>query len=196
MTVHHARVLALAAVLVGISAVGPSTRLHAQQALADLPLDELHALAEQGDAVAQFNLGVMYENGRGVPQDDAYAGGWYRLAADQGYADAQFNLGIMYAFGVGMPQDYAEAVRWYRLAADQGHAPAQGNLGDMYADGQGVPKDYVDAHLWLNLAAAQSSGEDRDRRVKARDDLAERMTAEQLAEARRRAREWTPTPEP
>ena len=232
MTVHHARVLALAAVLVGISAVGPSTRLHAQQALADLPLDELHALAEQGDAVAQFNLGVMYENGRGVPQDDAYAGGWYRLAADQGYADAQFNLGIMYAFGVGMPQDYAEAVRWYRLAADQGHADAQfnlgvmyafgvgmpqddaeavrwyrraadqgharaqGNLGDMYADGQGVPKDYVDAHLWLNLAAAQSSGEDRDRRVKARDDLAERMTAEQLAEARRRAREWTPTPEP
>jgi len=57
----------------------------------------------------------------------------------------------------------------------------------MYANGQGVPQNYVEAHMWFNLAAAQSSGENRDRYVKARDDLAERMTAEQLAEAQRRA---------
>ena len=55
-------------------------------------LDELRALAEQGDATAQFNLGIMYDNGRGVPQDDAEAVRWYRLAADRGHATARFNL--------------------------------------------------------------------------------------------------------
>ena len=83
MTVHHARIIALAAVLIGISALVPSTHLHAQQPLADSTLDEVRALAEQGDADAQFNLGIMYANGRGVPQDDAEVVRWYRLAADQ-----------------------------------------------------------------------------------------------------------------
>ena len=72
--------------------------------------------AEQGDATAQFNLGVMYANGEAVR--------WYRLAAEQGYAAAQFNLGVMYANGEGVPEDDAEAVRWYRLAAEQGYATA------------------------------------------------------------------------
>ena len=61
---------------------------------------------------AQFNLGVMYLNGRGVPQDDAEAVKWHRLAAEQGYASAQFNLGVMYLNGRGVPQDDAEAVKW------------------------------------------------------------------------------------
>ncbi len=69
-------------------------------------------------------------------------------------------------------------------------------LGLIYQDGRGVPQDYVEAHLWFNLAAAQSSGEDRERNVNNRDDLAARMTPEQIADAQRRAREWTPTPEP
>ena len=79
--------------------------------------------AEQGYASAQFNLGVMYLNGRGgegVPQDDAEAVKWYRLAAEQGYASAQFNLGVMYLNGRGVPQDDAEAVKWHRKAAEQG----------------------------------------------------------------------------
>ena len=69
-----------------------------------------------------------------MPEDDAEAARWYRLAADQGLADAQNNLGLMYDNGEGVPEDDAEAVRWYRLAADQGDAGAQ-NLGVMYADG-------------------------------------------------------------
>lgn len=60
----------------------------------------------------------------------------------------------------------------------------------MYDIGRGVPQDYVEAHMWANLAAAQSSGEDRDRWVKNRDISAAKMTAEQIAEAQRRAREW------
>jgi len=64
-------------------------------------IDALRARAEQGDANAQFNLGVMYANGRGVPQDDAAAVRWFRLAADQGNAGAQHNLGFMYGTGAG-----------------------------------------------------------------------------------------------
>ena len=118
---------------------------------------------------------------------------WYRLAANHGHASAQHALGFMYAKGKGVPQDAAEAVRWYRLAADQGHVGAQNNLGVSYAKGDGVPQDDIEAHMWANIAVAQSSGEDRDRRVKNRDIDAAKMTAEQIAEAQRRAREWMAT---
>ena len=149
--------------------------------------------AEQGDAGAQFMLGVMYDFGRGVPKDYVQAVKWYRLAADQGDARAQYNLGVMYDFGRGVPKDYVQAVKWYRLAADQGDARAQSNLGAMYALGQGVPKDYVLAYMWRNLAAAGASDADiRERAVKARDALATMMTPAQVAEAQRMSREWQP----
>ena len=96
-------------------------------------LDETRRLAEQGDADAQTNLGAMYDNGTGVPQNYSEAVKWYRLAAEQGIATAQYNLGAMYANGEGVPQNDAEAVKWYRLAAEQGYADAQNNLGIMYA---------------------------------------------------------------
>ena len=142
--------------------------------------------AEQGHAGAQYNLGLMYGTGRGVPQDDAEAVRWYRLAAEQGNATAQLNLGVMYGNGESVPQDDAEAVRWYRLAAEQGDAIAQYNLGVVYSNGEGVPQDYVSAHMWFNLAAA--TGHDDAR--KARENVAARMTREQIAEAQARAREW------
>ena len=113
----------------------------------------LRASAAQGDADAQFNLGVMYAEGYGVTQDYVEAGAWYRLAADQGDAKAQFNLGVMYAEGYGVPQDAAEAVAWYRLAAEQGDPDAQTNLGGMYAEGRGVPQDAAEAVAWYRLAA-------------------------------------------
>src|SRR6185295_14898707 len=94
-------------------------------------------LAEQGLAPAQFNLGVMYRHGEGVPQDIQEAVKWYLKSAEQGYAPAQFNLGVMYRHGEGVPQDAREAVKWYRRAAEQGHAWAQNNLGVMYEVGQG-----------------------------------------------------------
>ena len=85
-------------------------------------LQEWRPLAEQGDAGAQFNLGVMYMNGYGVPQDYAEAVRWYRLAAEQEYADAQNNLGVMYEKGQGVSQDYERAMELYRKAANQGDA--------------------------------------------------------------------------
>ncbi len=135
----------------------------------------------------------MYANGEGVPPDDAEAVRWYRLAADQEHPTAQFTLGNLYARGQGVPRDETEAARWSRLAAEHGVASAQYSLGLMYATGQGVQRDDVEAHMWFNLAAAQSSGEDRETYVTSRDTVAARMTADQIAEAQRRAREWTPT---
>lgn len=74
-------------------------------------------LADQGNAEAQNSLGVMYENGLGIPQDYAEAIRWYRNAADQGYALAQNNLGAMYAQGKGVPRNYVLAHMWFSLAA-------------------------------------------------------------------------------
>ena len=89
--------------------------------------DEAKLLAEQGDAEAQLNLGIRYANGEGVPEDDAEAVKWYRLAAKQGLARAQSYLGIMYGNGDGVPENYAEAVKWFRLAAAQGQEDAKRN---------------------------------------------------------------------
>ena len=154
---------------------------------------EWRPLAEQGNAKAQHNLGVMYEIGEGVPQDFAEAVKWYRKAAEQGVADAQFNLGIMYGNGQGVPQNDAEAVKWYRKAAEQGVAIAQYTIGLRYHNGKGVPQDYVQAHMRYNLAASRfPPGEDRDKAVKNRDIVAKRMTPAQISEAQKLAREWRP----
>ena len=93
-------------------------------------IEETRARAEQGNAAAQFNLGVMYANGEGVRQDYAQALVWYRKAAEQGYAPAQFNLGGMYDTGRGVPQDYVEAHMWCNLAASR----ASGDDQKTYAD--------------------------------------------------------------
>ncbi len=111
---------------------------------------------------------------------------WYRLAAEQGDAGGQGALGNMHRYGQGVPQDYVEAVRWYRLAAEQGDAIGKGALGFMYENGQGVPQDYVLAHMWFNLGAAQGLSYFADER----DDVAKKMTADQIAQAQQLAREW------
>ena len=83
-------------------------------------LKEWKPLAEAGDVDAQYNLGIMYDNGYGVPQDYAEAVKWYRLAAEQGYAKAQYNLGTMYEYGNGVLQDNTMAHMWYNIASANG----------------------------------------------------------------------------
>ncbi len=77
-------------------------------------------LAEQGNAVAQYNLGQMYRQGQEVPQDYKEAGKWYRLSAEQGNASAQYNLGNRYYKGKGVPQDYVLAHMWLNLCGSSG----------------------------------------------------------------------------
>ena len=151
-------------------------------------LREFKALAEQGDASAQFNLGVMYKKGRGVTQDYAQAVKWYRLAAEQRDAVAQTILGFMYEKGQGVTQDYAQAVKWYRLAAEQGYAAAQNSLGLSYTTGKGVTRDYVQAHMWFNLATVQG----HKNSAKGRDLVEKRMTTADISKAQRMARQWRP----
>ncbi len=80
-----------------------------------------------GNVTAQFNLGFMYNNGRGVPRDYTKAVSWYRKAAEQGHARAQNNLGVMHQYGHGVPQDYVQAHMWLSLAAAQGVEKAAKN---------------------------------------------------------------------
>jgi TPR repeat protein len=151
-------------------------------------LREWGPLAEQGYAVAQYNLGLLYSNGQGVPKDDAQARQWYEKAANQGHADAQVNLGRLYDYGRGVPQDYKMAVYWFRLSANQGNAMALTQLGLMYERGNGVTQDVVLAHKWYILGAANGD----KLGTELRDALAKRMTPAQIFQAQQRAREWMP----
>jgi uncharacterized protein len=151
-------------------------------------LREWEPLAKHGQAVAQYNLGLLYANGQGVPKDDAQARQWYEKAALQGHADAQVNLGSLYDYGRGGPQDFMMAVRWYRRSADQGNDLAQRRLGLLYERGDGVQKDYVQAYMWYKLGAANGGKTG----AMMRDELAIRMTSDQLAQAKKLAREWKP----
>ena len=96
-------------------------------------LREFTPLAEQGHAVAQYNLGLMYRFGQGVPQDDKTAVKWYTLAAEQGHAFAQYNLGNMYATGRGVLQDYVYAHMWGNIAASNGDEDGE-KLRDLVAE--------------------------------------------------------------
>ena len=144
-------------------------------------------LAEKDDAEAQRNVGILFQQGLGVPQSNVEAAKWYRRAAENGHARAQQNLGILYEEGAGVPQDYGEAAKWYRLSAEGDNVVAKINLGVMLEQGlPGLPQDLVRTHMWYNLAAAQGSAD----AAKFRDDVATNMTPEQVAEAQRLAQEW------
>lgn len=120
-------------------------------------LDIFTLLAAQGDAAAQFNLGVMSEMGQGVAQNYSEALSHYRRAAEQGHERAQLKLGVMYAQGVGTAPDQAESLRWFIESAEQGNAVAQFNLGVLHGLGQGVPQDDRQAALWFAKAAEQGN---------------------------------------
>lgn len=119
------------------------------------PMGQLIALAEQGDADAQFSLGMSFAHGDGVEQDYAEAFRWYKMAAEQGNSDAWCNLGVLYHNGEGVAQNLAEAFRCYLISAEQGNSNAQWNLGVLYDNGEGVDQDDKAALNWYRLAAGQ-----------------------------------------
>jgi TPR repeat protein len=82
-------------------------------------------------AEAQFDLGIMYGTGQGVPQDHHEAGALIRKAADQGLPVAEYTLARIYRTGIGVPQDFHEAAEWYRKAAARGIVAAQTELNAM-----------------------------------------------------------------
>lgn len=111
--------------------------------------------AEAGHAEAQCFLGVCYDYGQGVAENDGEAVKWYRKAAEQGLVHAQVILGDCYYGGEGVSKNYEEAVKWYRKAAEQGHPGAQYNLGNCYYKGEGVAENEEEAIKWYRKAAEQ-----------------------------------------
>jgi len=103
----------------------------AQKGVYATALKEWKPLAEQGNAGAQYNLGIMYHEGRCVTQDDKAAIKWLTKAAEQGLVIAQYELALMYNNGEGVTQNYKMAVKWYEVAAEQGYVHAQNDLGLM-----------------------------------------------------------------
>ncbi len=143
-------------------------------------------LAESGDANSQFGMGLLYANGFGVDLDDAQALNWYGLAAEQGHAEAMYSIAVMHANGWGVPQSDAEAFKWYGLAAEKGFVTAQINLARMLSDGYWEVQDKVQAYKWLSIASEMGELAATAKR----DDLAAKMTAEEVAEGNTFANGW------
>ena len=187
----------------------------------------LAPLAEQGNAVAQLKLGVIFSRGKTASPDHVAALGWFTKAAEQGQVEAQFELGRIYRDGLGtrvdgnaavswleraaakdtphalnalgelylghqnVPQDFAVARSWFLRGAQVGHSPSMYNLGVLYALGHGVAQDEIEALKWLELAADTGIGEDRDKALRARSRLAERLTPVEVSWAASRVEDWS-----
>ena len=130
-------------------------------AFAQSDFEATKARAEGGDAQAQYELGLMYERGEDVRQNNQEAVKWYRLAAEQGDAMGQYRLGYMYSQGKGVDQNLtddemsAESAKWTRLSANQGNVKAQMSLGLLHQYGVGVAQNDQEAVKWFRLAAEQ-----------------------------------------
>ena len=148
-------------------------------------------LAEKGDATAEYYIGNLYAEGKGVPQDDKAAFMWYQRAAERGNAMAQYNVGASYAEGVGVDKNPADAVKWFRRAADQGMPFAQLNLGLLYAAGAGVKQDNVEALKWLEIAfRGLPAGGARMDVANAMKEITAKLRWDEVDDAKQRAQRW------
>jgi len=147
------------------------------------------ASARAGNAEAQMYLGMMYRGGQGVPINYSEAVNWYRRAAQQGHPKAQTNLAISYALGRGVEQDHQKAIQWYLRAARKGHVDAQLSLGQIYSSGDGIPVDYVQAYAWYTLGLQDKNT--CDCILGYRDEVSEKMSAEDIRRAERLAEAWS-----
>lgn len=158
---------------------------------------ELLPLAEQGIAVAQLAIAVMYSDGRGVTKSPLESTKWYRQAAEQGLTHAQTSLGGKYFLGgSGVKQDHSEAVKWYRRAAKQGWTQAQFNLASMYWVGQGVSRDPIVSYKWCLLSAyGTPAGDKRERAQHRCDRVLPQLSSNDIVQAKKLASEFIPKPE-
>lgn len=144
---------------------GPDFQFDYAAALAGLPQPDFEAAAswysrsaEQGNAEAQANLGLLYLQGNGMEADEAEAVRLFQAAAEAGNAQAQNNLGLLRVRGIGVEQDYEAAAHWFGLAVDQGLAEAMRNLSILHESGFGMPVDEEAARVLLGRARAIEVG--------------------------------------
>ena len=115
--------------------------------------------AEQGNANAQYRLGLLYWDGKGVEQNYSEAVRWFTEAAKQNHAEALNCLGVFAENGYGMERDDRQAAEWYTQSAEQGNTEAQYRLGLLYLDGRGVEQNDGEAVSWFEKAAEQNHPE-------------------------------------
>jgi uncharacterized protein len=153
-------------------------------------IDWLTRAAEQGQSEAQFELGVMLRDGLGTPIDGRLALNWFERAAEKGAPHAFNAIGEMYLGHQDVAQDYAKAMIWFLRGAQLDNADALYNIGIRYALGQGVEQDEIEAYKWLDLAADAGIGDVRNRAIRARLALGERLMPLQVSQAKIGARDW------
>ncbi len=141
---------------------------------------EKAAAGEEGWSL--WRMGMVYVNGEGRDADSAKAIEYFRKAADAGSPDGMTSLAVMYATGDGVKQDFGEARRYYEQAADAGSEHALLNLAGMYLRGEGVIVDLVQAYMLASIAEQRGS----EQAGPMRRSLEKELSAEQIAEARRR----------
>jgi TPR repeat protein len=116
-------------------------------------------LAESGDGQAMNNLGVLYDQGKGLEEDPGRALYWFERAARAGHPAGMSNYGRMLESGRGIAENPQEAAKWFDRAAREGQPEAQYNLGLLYEQGRGVGQDDRTAAIWYGRAAAQQQME-------------------------------------
>jgi len=146
--------------------------------------------AAQGHGPSQYRLASLYREGKGIAKDSALAFQWFDRAAAQGHVLAMHNAAVLLAEGVQGTPDYAGAALWFKRAAEHGVKDSQFNIAILFARGLGVSQNLVESYHWFAIAAAQG---DQDA-AKKRDDIAARLTKDQLAKAIARAKAFKPTP--
>src|SRR4051812_34598785 len=179
--------LAAAAILSGLISANAATDPLADGAKSYQRADYKGALAAwqplavQGNPVAQNNIGIMYLDGKGVPQNTSEAVRYLSLSAAAGSSLGQNNLGGLYRDGKGVPRDYNKAMQWFSASASQGNAAGMHNLGLMYEMGQGMKPEPFHAWMWYALAADQGN---MPNAVAHRNALFSRMTPAAQKQAR------------
>jgi localization factor PodJL len=144
----------------------------------------LEKAALQGQPVAEYSLGTLYERGQGVTASPALALKWYLAAANQGNRKAMHNLAVAYAEGSAGPKNTQEAARWFAQAAALGLSDSQFNLAVLYERGDGVPQSLIDSYKWYSIAAAGGDAESKARIAVLKTQLSatDRQAAERAAQ--------------
>ena len=149
--------------LLSTSLTQANTLEEAKQKLAEKDFAAAHAiylsLANQNDAKACYNLGLMYQDGDGVTKNLDEAVKWYTKSANLGYKEAQYTLGALVFQRQIQTISYPQAVTYYEQAAQQGHVKSQLNLGMLYFRGDVIAQDLSAAVQWLSLAASNNNSE-------------------------------------
>ena len=168
-----------------LTATRQETILGIQEPIQGTDVNRTLNRANAGDSIAQYEMGLRYADGEGVPQNYQDAMAWFAKAAENGNSKAQWKLGLGYMKGIGVPHDERKAVVWFKRAANQGDVRAQSALSDAYLSGRGIPRDYVCAYTWSAISAGLRENDNDQLRL-----VGSRMTAGEIEDAHRRISIW------